>query len=113
MFRIVLHWLVTALAVYLTGNILEGIHIRSFGVAVAVALVMGLINTLLRPVLQFFSFPLIVLSLGLFLLVINGLMLQLAARLVNGFAIESFWWAVAGSVFISLISWLLDSLFGL
>uniref|UniRef100_Q3AQH4 Phage holin family protein n=1 Tax=Chlorobium chlorochromatii (strain CaD3) TaxID=340177 RepID=Q3AQH4_CHLCH len=111
MLRLLLQWLINALAVYATAQILEGIHIRGFATAIAVALVFGLINTLVRPVLLFFSFPVIVLTLGLFLLVINALLLQLAALLVGGFSIDGFWWAVAGSVVISAISWLLSSLF--
>ena len=61
----------------------------------------------------FFSFPFIILTLGLFLLVINAFLLQFAAVLVSGFTIDGFWWAVAGSVVISAISWLLGSLFNL
>ncbi len=109
--HLLIQWLINALAVYVTANILDGIHLKSFGAAIAVALVLGLINTLVRPVLLFFSFPVIILSLGLFLLVINALMLQFAAVLVSGFSIDGFWWAVAGSVVISAISWLLGSLF--
>jgi putative membrane protein len=111
MMRLLIQWLINALAVYVTANVLDGIHLKSFGAAIAVALVLGLINTLVRPVLLFFSFPVIILSLGLFLLVINALMLQFAAVLVSGFSIDGFWWAVAGSVVISAISWLLGSLF--
>jgi len=111
MMHLLIQWLINALAVYVTANILDGIHLKSFGAAIAVALVLGLINTLVRPVLLFFSFPVIILSLGLFLLVINALMLQFAAVLVSGFSIDGFWWAVAGSVVISAISWLLGSLF--
>ena len=111
MTHILIQWLINALAVYATAHILDGIHIKSFGAAIAVALVLGLINTLVRPVMLFFSFPFIILTLGLFLLVVNALLLQFAALLVSGFSIDGFWWAVAGSVVISAISWLLGSLF--
>jgi len=113
MTHLLIQWLINALAVYATAHILDGIHIKSFGAAIAVALVLGLINTLVRPILLFFSFPFIILTLGLFLLVVNALLLQFAAVLVSGFAIDGFWWAVAGSVVISAISWLLGSLFNL
>ncbi|EAT59430.1 MULTISPECIES: phage holin family protein [Chlorobium] len=110
---ILLQWLINALAVYATAHLLEGIHIKSFGAAILVALVLGLVNALLRPVLVFFSIPFIILSLGLFLLVINALLLQLSASIVGGFTIDSFWWAIGGSVVISLISWILSSLLNL
>ena len=110
MTRLLLQWLINAIAVYATAQMLEGMHLKGFGAAFAVALVLGLINTLVRPILLFFSFPFIILTLGLFLLVINALMLQLAAILVSGFSIESFWWAMAGSVVISAIAWLLSGL---
>jgi putative membrane protein len=110
---LLIQWLINAVAVYATAHILDGIHIKSFGAAIIVALVLGLVNALIRPVFVFFSIPFIIVTLGLFLLVINALMLQLSAALVNGFSIDSFWWAVAGSLVISAISWILSSLFNL
>ena len=111
--HILLQWLVNAVAVYATAHILDGIHIKSFGAAIIVALVLGLVNAVVRPVLVFLSIPSIIVTLGLFLLVINALLLQLSAALVTGFSIDGFWWAVAGSVVISAISWMLSSLFNL
>ena len=111
--NILIQWLINALAVYATAHILSGIHIKSFGAAILVALVLGLVNALLRPVLVFLSIPFIIVTLGLFLLIINALLLQLSASIVGGFTIDSFWWAVAGSLVISLISWALSSLFNL
>jgi len=108
--HILLLWLVNAAAVYLTAQILTGINISSFGAALAVALVLGLINAIVKPLFILFSIPVILLSLGLFLLVINALLLQLSAALVDGFTIEGFWWAVAGSICISTISWIFSSL---
>lgn len=110
MIQILILWLVNALAIYATAHLLSGIHLSNFGAAIVVALVLGFINAILRPVLVFFSIPFIIVTLGLFLLVINALMLQLAAALVDGFTIDGFWWAVAGSVAISFISWALSSL---
>ena len=113
MMHILLQWLVNASAVYATAHILSGIHIKSFGAAILVALVLGLINAIVRPILVFFSIPFIIVTLGLFLLVINALLLQFSASLVGGFSIDSFGWAIAGSVVISAISWMLSSLFNL
>ena len=111
--NILIQWLINALAVCATAHILSGIHIKSFGAAILVALVLGLVNAVVRPVLVFFSIPFIIVTLGLFLLVINALLLQLSASIVGGFTIDSFWWAVAGSVVISVISWILSALFNL
>ncbi len=110
--HILIQWLINAVAVYATAHILDGgIHIKSFGAAVLVALVLGLVNAVVRPILVFFSIPFIIVTLGLFLLVINAFLLQIAASLVSGFSIDSFGWAMAGSVVISVISWILSSLF--
>lgn len=111
--RILLLWLINALAVFAAANLLDGIHIKSFGAAILVALVLGLVNAVVRPVLIFFSIPFIIVTLGLFLLVINAFLLLLSASIVGGFSIDGFWWAVAGSVVISSISWILSTLFNL
>jgi len=109
MFRLLIHWLVSATAVYVTANILSGITVRSFGAAMIVAVVLGLINVFIKPLLVLLTIPTVVLTLGLFMLVINALMLMLAAWLVDGFAVSSFWWAVLGSLIISLVAWLMSS----
>ncbi|NTU68565.1 MAG: phage holin family protein [Chlorobiaceae bacterium] len=111
MLRILLTWIINATAVYATALLLQGITIRNFGAALIVALVLGLVNALVKPVLVFFSIPFIILTLGLFLLVINALMLQLAAVFVEGFTVTGFWWAVLGSVCISFVAWLLGAIF--
>ena len=109
MFRILIHWLVSAVAVYVTAHMLPGIDIRSFGAALVVALALGLINAILKPVLVFFSIPFLIVTLGLFMLVINAVLLQLAALLVDGFFVQSFGWAVLGSICISVVSWLMNA----
>jgi putative membrane protein len=108
-FRLLIHWLISATAVYVTAHMLPGIAIRSFGAALIVALVLGLVNVLIKPVLVFFSIPFLLVTLGLFMLVINALMLQLAAWMVDGFAVQSFWWAMLGSLCISLVAWLMSA----
>ncbi len=113
MAHILLVWLINALSVYATASLLGGISVTSFGAALLVALVLGLINAIVKPVLVFFSIPFIIVTLGLFLLVINALMLQMAALFVNGFTVDSFGWAVLGSLFISLVSWMLGTLFNI
>ncbi len=110
MVRLLTTWFINAAAVWATAHILPGISIRSFGAALLVALVLGLVNTLLKPILVLFSIPFIIVTLGLFMLVINAAMLQLAAAFVDGFAVSGFWWAMIGSVCISVVAWLLEAL---
>ncbi len=110
--KLILSWLINAVAVYATAYFLDIIYIESFTSALIVALVLGLINAIIKPILVFFSMPFIVVTLGLFLLIINGAMLYLASYFVSGFALTGFWAAVLGSIIISLISWLLSAIFG-
>lgn len=113
MTHLLLVWLINAFAVYVTASLLGGIYIKNFWAAIIVALVLGLINAIVKPILVFFSFPFIIVTLGLFLLIINALMLLLAATLVDGFTVSSFGWAVLGSLIISLVSWMLSSMFNI
>ena len=110
---ILLMWLINALSVYATASLLGGIYVKSFWAALIVALVLGLVNAIVKPVLVFFSIPFIIVTLGLFLLVINALMLMLAAAIVDGFSVDSFGWAVLGSLVISFVSWMLSSIFNI
>jgi len=84
------------------------IRVEGVWAALIAAFVLGIINALLRPVLVLLTLPVTVLTLGLFLLVINGLMLLLVAALVPGFRVNGFWGAVLGSVLISIVSWMLS-----
>lgn len=113
MTHLLLVWLINALAVYATASLLGGIYVKSFWLALLVALVLGLINAIVKPILVFFSIPFIIVTLGLFLLIVNALMLMLAAALVDGFSVSSFGWAVLGSLVISLVSWMLSSIFNI
>ena len=87
-----------------------GVHLRGFGQALLAALVLGLLNTLIRPVLLVLTLPINVLTLGLFTLVINGFLFWLAARLMGGFEVAGFWWAVIAALVYSLISWAVSAL---
>ena len=84
------------------------IRVEGFWAALVAAFVLGIINAILRPVLVFLTLPVTILTLGLFLLVINGLLLLLVAALVPGFQVNGFWGAVLGSVLISIVSWMLS-----
>lgn len=103
--RFLMHWLSTALALFVCSRILSGVHVDSMSTLAVAALVLGFINAVVRPVLQFLSLPITILSLGLFYFVINGFAFALAAYLVPGFGVDSIGWAILGSLVVSLISW--------
>jgi len=84
------------------------IRVDGFLAALVAAFLLGIVNTILRPVLVFLTFPITLLTLGLFLLIINGLMLWLVSALVKGFYVSGFWGAVLGSILISAVSWILS-----
>ncbi len=100
---ILIHWLLAGLAVMISAYFLPGVHIQSFTVALIAAVVLGLINAVVKPILVFFTLPITVLTLGLFLLVINGLLVLLASRLVPGFRVDGFLWALAFSIILSIV----------
>ena len=81
------------------------IRVDGFLAALVAAFLLGIVNAILRPVLVFLTFPITLVTLGLFLLIINGLMLWLVSALVRGFHVSGFWGAVFGSILISLVSW--------
>ena len=97
--------LITAFAMWAATQIVPGIHARGLGSLLLAALVFGLVNAFLRPILVFLSFPITVLTLGLFLLVVNAAMLGLTAALLPSFRVDGFWAALFGSIVISLVSW--------
>ncbi len=84
------------------------IRVDGFLTALVAAFLLGIVNTVLRPVLVFLTFPITVVTLGLFLFIINGLMLWLVSALVRGFYVSGFWGAVFGSILISIVSWILS-----
>lgn len=99
--------LINAVAVYLTALLLEGVQIKGFLTALWVAVLLALVNTFLKPFIVLLTLPLTVLTLGLFILVINALLLMLVDALVEGMKIRSFAWAVIFSVLISIVNALL------
>ncbi len=111
--RLLLHWLLNALALLGVAYLLPSVQVNSFGAALVAALLLALINTLLRPLLIPLTLQVTLLTLGLFLFVLNGLTFWLAGALLPGFSVAGFWPAVFGallySIFTSLLSWLLPS----
>jgi len=103
--------LITMVAILLIAYLLPGvIRVTGFGSALLAAFLLGLVNAFIRPILFFLTLPLTILTLGLFLLVLNGLLLALVAFLVPGFFVNGFIGAVIGSLLISLVTWVLSRL---
>lgn len=94
----------------LVAYLLKGIHVNGFGSALIAALVLGLVNTLIRPILVILTLPVTLLTLGLFIFIINALLFLFVGNLLAGFQVASFGAALLGSILYSVISWLLSSL---
>ena len=99
---------VTGLGVLLASQIIPGIEIHGFAAGVVAVIVLSFLNAMVRPLLYLLSAPFIVLTLGLFMVVINAFLLNLVAMLVKGFVVEGFWPAIGGAIFISLVSGILN-----
>jgi putative membrane protein len=102
--RLLLHWILSAVAVWIVAHVVPGISVSGPVAALIAALVIGLVNATLGLLLKILTFPLTILTLGLFWFVINALMLELAAALVNGFYVRNFVAALIGAVMLSLVS---------
>ncbi|HLU78308.1 MAG TPA: phage holin family protein [Burkholderiaceae bacterium] len=107
---LLLVWILNAIALLIVAYLLPGITVASFGAALIAALVLGLLNTLVKPVLILLTLPITVVTLGLFLLVLNALVFWFAGSILKGFQVAGFWWALAGAIVYSLISGLLSRL---
>ncbi len=105
--KLLFNWLIYTLAVSITSYLLSGVRVGGLAVALLAALVLGLINAILRPILIFFTLPITFFTMGLFVLIINAGLVLLASKLVNGFYVAGFWWALSFSIIIVLINWLL------
>lgn len=101
--KFILRLLLSALAVILLANILPGVQVNAFGSAIIVALVLSLLNFLVKPILVLLTLPVTILTLGLFLLVINALIILLASSLVSGFNVDGFWYALLFSLLLAVL----------
>jgi putative membrane protein len=108
--RLLLVWLVNAVALIALPYLMSSIQVDSFAAALIAALVLGLINTFIRPLLVLLTLPATVLTLGLFIFVINGLLFWFVGSFVQGFHVAGFWSAVGGAILYSIISWALSAL---
>lgn len=103
-----LQLLIITIAILITGAILPGIQIRSFWTAVVIAIVLALLNFFVRPFMVVLSIPFTVITFGLFLFVINAVIILLAGGIVSGFRVKGFWWALIFSIILSVVTYLLE-----
>ncbi len=108
--RLVLVWLLHTAALIAVAILLPSVRIESLGAALAAALVLGLVNAVIRPVLILLTLPATILTLGLFIFVLNGLLFWMVGHFVPGFVVPSFWSGFFGAIAYSLVSWLLSAL---
>lgn len=108
--RFLINWFIYALAIAIAAYILPGVRLDGFFAALVTAMILGFVNGFLRPVLFILTFPLTILTLGLFTFVLNALMVLLAAAIVPGFHVTGFWWALLFSFILSMVVFLLGEL---
>lgn len=110
--RFLIHWLVIALALWVTTWVVPGVNVSSYTALAIAAVVLGLVNALVRPILTILTLPITILTLGLFYLLVNGFTFFLAAWLVPGFQVGGYWWAVLGAMVFSVISFFIGMFTG-
>jgi putative membrane protein len=107
----VIRWLVTTIAVLVAAHLVPGIGYDGWGALLGASLLLGIINAFVRPILLLLSLPFIIVTMGLFIFVINALLLLLVSKMVPAFHVAGFWSAFFGAIIISLVSWILSSFF--
>jgi len=104
-------WFVTTIAVLVAERLLPGIHCEGWGALLGASLLLGIINAFIRPILLLLSLPFIIVTMGLFIFVVNALLLLLVSTIIPEFKVDGFWNAFFGAIIISLVSWVLSSFF--
>lgn len=107
--KLIAKWLLSAAALLAVAHLYSGVEVTSFGAALIAAFVVGLLNTVVRPLLVVLTLPVTVITLGLFLFVINALMFWSAAGMLDGFHVQGFWAALIGSLIYTLLGMVIDS----
>lgn len=110
--KLLLRILITAIAVVVLANILPGVGVDTYWTAILVAVVLSLLNFIVKPILVILTLPVTILTLGLFLLIINAIIILLADYLITGFNVEGIWWALIFSLLLSLLQSVMFSLLG-
>ncbi len=107
--RILINLLLSTIAVLISAYLLPGVKVESFLTGVVVAVVLGIINAIIKPILVILTLPINILSLGLFTFIINGIIVLLVSAVVPGFKVEGFLWAILFSIVLSIVSWFISS----
>ena len=112
MLRFIVQAIVTALGLWLSAKVVPGVDFTSTGSLVAAAVVLGLVNAIVRPIMVILTLPLTVVTLGLFLLVVNAAMIGLTAGFLGGFAVNGLWAGIGAAIVTGVVSWIAAALFG-
>ncbi len=107
----ILRLLISGIVAYVLSKVLSGVHISNITTAIIFALVLACLNAIVKPILVLLTLPITVITLGLFLFVINALIILLAAKLMNGIRIDGFWWALIFSIILSVFSSAINAVF--
>jgi putative membrane protein len=108
--RLIVHWLINAAALFVLPYLLSSVQVKDFVTALVVALVLGLVNAFIRPILILLTLPVTILTLGFFILVINALLFWAVASFLEGFHVTGFWSAFWGAIVYALVSWAVAAL---
>ncbi len=108
--QMLINLLLSTVAVLISAYVLPGVKVQSFFTALVVAVVLGIINAVLKPILILFTLPINILTLGLFTFIINGALVLLASAIVPGFKVNGLGWAILFSIVLSLVSWIIASI---
>jgi putative membrane protein len=108
--RLILVWVLNAIALLAVAYLYPGVQVQDWKAAAIAALVLGLVNTLVKPILVLLTLPVTILTLGLFLLILNALLFWGVSEVVTGFHVNGFWAALIGALLYSVIGWLLSKL---
>jgi putative membrane protein len=109
MLRLIVVWLISALALLTVAYLMPGIVVANFTAALVAAVVLGLVNAVVRPILILLTLPATLLTLGLFIFVINGLLFWMVGSWLQGFTVSGFWWGFFGAIVYSIITWALSA----
>lgn len=111
MVNVLIQLILNALIIIIGSNILPGIHVDKFLTALLIALVIALINISIKPIMIILTLPLTIFSFGLFIFIINGLLILLVAKIIPGFQVDTIWWAILFSIVIAILNSILKNLF--
>ncbi len=112
MIGFIIRCLVTALGLWVASAILKGVHSTGLVSLLGAGLLLGLANAIVRPILIVLTLPITIVTLGLFLLVVNGLMVLLVSKLMHGFSVDSFWWAMITAIIVTIVGWFANAFIG-